>query len=193
MAKAKPISNLDCLAATGTNARALARVRLEDLYDWGQYVGSPYASKELHNLRIAAKRLRYTLELFEDALPVSCKLIVKELEQIQEELGGLHDCDVLIALLRLCLSAQDSGSAYAHALYSLQGRRVKTKLLFPPALVVSLLDPSAEPSAEERYGLEQLLLRQQGLRKERYEVFRRHWYVLQARDFRHEILHSLDV
>src|SRR5437867_403439 len=104
MAKAKPVTGLDPQASTGKNARIIARVRLEELYDWDRYVDNPERKRELHNLRIAAKRLRYTLEVFEDVLPEACKPIVKELEQIQEELGLLHDSDVMIALLQLCLS-----------------------------------------------------------------------------------------
>src|SRR3989442_13681465 len=108
MAKARPIQGLDVHASTGKNARIIARTRLEEMYAWDRYVDSPYHIRELHNLRIAAKRLRYTLEVFEDVLPEACKPLVKELEQIQEELGALHDSDVMIALLRLCLGSQDS-------------------------------------------------------------------------------------
>jgi CHAD domain-containing protein len=62
MAKAKPIRGLDSQASTGENARIIARTRLEELYSWSKYVDSPYHIRELHDLRIAAKRLRYTLE-----------------------------------------------------------------------------------------------------------------------------------
>ena len=111
MAKAKPITGLDPHAPTGKNARIIARVRLEEMYEWDSCVDNPYNIRELHNLRIAAKRLRYTLEIFEEVLPEASKSIVKELEQIQDELGALHDSDVMIALLRLCLGTQDSGVA----------------------------------------------------------------------------------
>src|SRR5712692_9667100 len=103
MAKARPITGLDAYAPTGKNARIIARIRLEDLYAWDSYVDSPLHIRELHNLRIAAKRLRYTLEIFEEVLPEACRAIIKELELIQEELGMFHDCDVMLALLRLCL------------------------------------------------------------------------------------------
>ena len=112
MAKAKPIQGLDAQAPTGNNARIIARVRLEEMYQWERYVDSPSHERELHNLRIAAKRLRYTLEIFEDVLPEACKPAIKELERIQEELGALHDSDVKIALLQRCLSSQNSGAPY---------------------------------------------------------------------------------
>src|SRR5579859_3932158 len=107
MAKAKPITGLDIQAPTGRNAALIVCTRLDELYTWSHFVDSAYAVRELHNLRIAAKRLRYTLEIFEDFLPGDCKPLVKELEQLQEELGQLHDSDVMIALLRLCLGRQE--------------------------------------------------------------------------------------
>ena len=192
MAKAKPITGLDPRAPTGKNARIIARVRLEEMYNWDRYVDNPYNIRELHDLRIAAKRLRYTLEIFEEVLPEASKSIVKELEQIQDELGALHDSDVMIALLRLCLGTQDSGVAYEDALVDAQKQYSKKQFILPPQLVAVLLDPASAPSAEERYGLEQMLLKQEQCRKEQYSAFRQHWYQLQARDFRREILDILD-
>ncbi len=184
MAKARPIKGLNPTAPTGQNARIISKVRLEELFSWKRYVDNPYRVRELHNLRIAAKRLRYTFEVFEEFLPEASRPIVKELEQIQEELGALHDCDVMIAMLRLCLGNQDAGPISDAA-------KQKEKPLVQPELVNDLLDPAVTPTAEERYGLESLLQRQEDLREEQYAAFRQHWYELQARDFRREILNIL--
>jgi len=192
MAKAKPITGLDPRAPTGKNARIIARVRLEEMYNWARYVDNPYNIRELHDLRIATKRLRYTLEIFEEVLPEASKSIVRELAQIQDELGAFHDSDVMIALLRLCLGSQDSGVAYEDALVDAQKQYSKKQFILPPQLVAVLLDRASAPSAEERYGLEQMLLKQEQCRKEQYSAFRQHWYQLQAREFRREILDILD-
>lgn len=192
MAKAKTISELDCQAPTGQMARLIAHVRLEELYDWVQYVDGPYNSKELHNMRIAAKRLRYTLEVFEDTLPKESKGIVQELTQLQDGLGLLHDSDVLIALLRLCLGSQESGASYQKALVRVQRQKKRKGFTLAPALVASVLSRTDSLSAEERYGLEQLLIAEQHTREERYLTFREHWSQLEARDFRQEVAHMLD-
>lgn len=191
MAKARPVTGLDPQAPVGKNARIIARARLEDLYSWDPYVDNPYNIRELHDLRIAAKRLRYTLEIFEDVLPEASKSIVEELTQIQDELGALHDSDVLIALLRLCLGSQDSAMAAGNVGAAKQQQK-KRKPLVPPELAARLLNPAVAPSAQERYGLEQLLQRQEELREQQYTAFRQHWYRLQARDFRRQILDLLD-
>ncbi|MFL5663001.1 MAG: CHAD domain-containing protein [Ktedonobacteraceae bacterium] len=192
MAKAKPIMGLVAQAPTGVNARVIVKERLEEMYAWDKYVDHPYSVHELHNLRIAAKRLRYTFEVFEDFLPEKCKAIVAEIAQVQDEVGALHDSDVMIALLRLCLESQDSGVAYEQALVEVEKQGSKKEALVPPAMVADLVDPGVAPIAEERYGLEEMLLKQQQMREERYVAFRQHWYQLQARDFRREILEILD-
>ncbi len=192
MAKARSITGLDMHAPTGENARIIVRTRLEDMYDWGKYVDDPYRVHELHNLRIAAKRLRYSLEIFGDVLPSACLTATKEVEQIQEELGTLHDSDVMIALLRLCLGSQDSGTGYEYVLSHVGSQQGKGHFTLDPDLVARLTNPQATPSAEERYGLEQALHRLQQRREEQYAAFRQHWYQLQGQDFRRKLLHILD-
>ncbi|HXL38017.1 MAG TPA: CHAD domain-containing protein [Ktedonobacteraceae bacterium] len=191
MAKAKALTALDPKAPTIQNARCIARIRLDEMSSWTADVDNPYEVGGLHNLRIAAKRLRYTLEIFEDVLPSTCQFIANELAQIQDELGALHDSDVMIALLRLCMGGEDAGSAYELALVKAGKQKSKGKLLLKPSLVANVLDPDVAPSAEQRYGLEQLLRKQLHVREEHYRMFRKHWYQLQARDFRREILDVL--
>lgn len=192
MAKARTITGLDCQETTGANARIIAMIRLEEMYRWAQYADHPYDVQGLHNLRIAAKRVRYTLEVFEDALPEACKSIVDELAQLQDELGAIHDSDVMVALLRLCLASQDSGAAYEQALAQVGKHPVKGKIIVPPDLIAKLVEPSTLPSDRERYGLEQLLQRRIQSREEEYNTFRQHWQALEARNFRREILEVLD-
>ena len=192
MAKAQPLPGLDPHAPTGQNARCIARTRLEEMYSWAADVDAPYEVRGLHNLRIAAKRLRYTLEIFEDVLPPACQSIADELSELQDELGALHDGDIMIALLRLCMGSEDAGITYEQALVKAGKQKGKGKLLLKPVLVAAVVDPNVAPSSGQRYGLEQLLLKQAQLREECYRVFRQHWYLLQACDFRREILDMLN-
>ncbi len=52
--------------------------------------------EEIHNLRIAAKRLRYSLELFRFGLPSGTGELIDEVKEIQEYIGDMHDADVMI-------------------------------------------------------------------------------------------------
>ena len=189
MAKAKNIKGLDAHAPVIENARIIARTRLDELYDWDRYVDEPYRIRELHNLRIAAKRLRYTFEVFEDVFPEQCQAFVDELTQIQDQLGALHDSDVMIALLRLCLAGQDS--ATQQQLHADKGQSGE-KPLVAHELVAYLLDAAVTPNAQERYGLEVFLKEQEQERERQYQQFRQHWYQLKKRDFHREMLAVLD-
>ncbi len=192
MAKARPIAGLNPQDATGKNAMVIAKVRLEDLYSWENYVDNPYNIVVLHNMRIAAKRLRYTFEVFEDVLPVASRTILKELVQLQEELGDLHDSDVMIALLRLCLSSHDTVTLPETMHLDGNNHRVHQKSIVSAELIADLLDPAAAPTAEERYGMEHFLLSQEQLREKRYEAFRQHWFALQAQDFKRQVQEVLE-
>lgn len=57
---------------------------------------NPFEIETLHDLRIAAKRLRYALELFQQCWGRSISGYAKRIARIQAALGNLHDCDVWI-------------------------------------------------------------------------------------------------
>jgi CHAD domain-containing protein len=57
---------------------------------------NPFEVEPLHDLRIAAKRLRYALELFQQCWGRSISGYAKRIARIQGALGDLHDCDVWI-------------------------------------------------------------------------------------------------
>jgi CHAD domain-containing protein len=54
----------------------------------------------LHALRIAFKRLRYTVESFEEVLGPEAKLVIKEIRGMQDHLGDLNDTRVVGDALR---------------------------------------------------------------------------------------------
>lgn len=192
MAKARPVQGLSSQAPLIDNVHLIVKARLDDLYQWSGFVEQPYAVHELHHLRIAAKRLRYTLELFASVLSAQTPMVIEELTRLQDMLGELHDHDVVIALLRLCLGGQDSGKAYEDMLLQAGKKGRKGNVALPPALVATLLNPQTSPDATERYGLECLLSSLQAQREKLYANFRQYWYYLQGRDFRREVLATLN-
>jgi CHAD domain-containing protein/transposase-like protein len=54
----------------------------------------------LHALRIAFKRLRYTMEFFEEVLGPEVKLVTKDIKGMQDHLGDLNDTRVVGEVLR---------------------------------------------------------------------------------------------
>lgn len=59
----------------------------------------PSTTETLHELRIAMKRLRYTVEFFEEAMSRETKPLLKQLAAAQDQLGEMHDADVAIVMI----------------------------------------------------------------------------------------------
>jgi len=73
----------------------LAAVRAYD--EWVSIPNPP--PERLHSLRIACKRLRYTLEYFREVLGPDTGTLIKSIVTIQDHLGNLQDAVVARALL----------------------------------------------------------------------------------------------
>lgn len=70
--------------------------RLENMLAYETYVTQPERIEELHAMRIAAKRLRYTMEVFEPLYQDDLKQPIKTVRKVQTLLGDIHDCDVWV-------------------------------------------------------------------------------------------------
>jgi CHAD domain-containing protein len=57
--------------------------------------GQIYAPEALHQVRIAAKKLRYSLEIADESGAVPCAATLRVIKRIQDALGRLHDLQVL--------------------------------------------------------------------------------------------------
>lgn len=73
--------------------------RLEAFLAYETIVEQPEKIEELHEMRIAAKWLRYTLETFAPLYSSQFKPHLQAVKSAQETLGDIHDCDVWIAFL----------------------------------------------------------------------------------------------
>jgi len=69
----------------------------------------------LHDLRIAAKWLRYTLEFVREALGPDVTPLVARVTAMQDHLGYLHDADVSAAMARTFLVEQAGGLSAAES------------------------------------------------------------------------------
>lgn len=70
--------------------------RVMEFIDGSPCLFHPYKIKRLHELRILAKRLRYSMELFARCGDKELEEMAKAVAQMQTALGELHDCDVWI-------------------------------------------------------------------------------------------------
>ena len=86
------------LAASETLAAQLATVRV-----WARFLPEADRPHEHHQLRIAVKRLRYSLDAFAEVLPAETRDNLPDLKAIQDTLGILHDQDVLFQSIEAAL------------------------------------------------------------------------------------------
>jgi CHAD domain-containing protein len=99
--KARKVKGLDPGGTLEDNARRLIAGRTREVLDLAAVAQDPAAVETLHDLRIAAKRLRYLLELTgPSCLGPSSQSVVKDLKGLQDVLGEIHDCDVQLPGLR---------------------------------------------------------------------------------------------
>jgi len=75
-------------------ARAVILGRLKELEKLSDGLFQPFEVETLHEMRIAAKRLRYAIELFQTCWGHSISAYAKRVARIQTALGDVHDCDV---------------------------------------------------------------------------------------------------
>jgi hypothetical protein len=104
MAKALAISGLNAAAPAYAGMPRMFSVRIAELWSWAEHLPYPDRVRELHDMRIAAKRLRYLFEFFEPCFGEEFKDRLKRFKQLQDYLGEIHDCDVWVNYLRAQLA-----------------------------------------------------------------------------------------
>ena len=73
--------------------------KLNELLFFEVFIFDPGRIKELHQMRISAKRLRYALEVFADLYKRKTDFALNTAREAQEYLGSIHDADVWIEFL----------------------------------------------------------------------------------------------
>ena len=180
MSRAWPVKNLDPAGIVDVNARRILAVRVAEFYSHAPALEKEDAVEELHNMRISAKRLRYSLELFRDLYGKTGEKQIDRVKQLQEELGHIHDIDVRIDLIEQELLAlaqeqiQTLSDSLSHAPADEQ-RAITTATLRPPP-------------DDPRRGLFAVLGRQHVARKEHRDALIGLWNKFAAEGFRADLV-----
>ncbi|MCK5272316.1 MAG: CHAD domain-containing protein, partial [Sedimentisphaerales bacterium] len=80
--------------------------KLDDLMAYQDCLANPHDYKRHHLMRIAAKRLRYTLEICRTVYSGRLDNIIKAIKKLQTLLGDIHDCDVRVGRLQTFLEEE---------------------------------------------------------------------------------------
>jgi CHAD domain len=117
--KARRVKGLDPDGTLADNLQRIVATRLDELCSFVPRALDPARIKALHDMRIAAKRLRYILEAgAEPCFGPYAQTAIKRAKDLQDLLGELHDCDVQLPRVRALqeeLRAADALEARARA------------------------------------------------------------------------------
>jgi hypothetical protein len=178
--KARRVTGLHPSAALGENAARVVRVRLEELCALASEALATDGEKALHDMRIAAKRLRYVLELTAFCFGPYARRATRRARELQELLGAIHDCDVLEPRVRAHMAALRDADASALA----------PALSWPP--VPGAAEPRLAPERRVSYGaLEALAVGQRARRNMLIAQLHRRWDALERGGFRARLLAAL--
>ena len=131
--------------------------RLQAISRYEPYVHNPDAVFEHHALRIAAKKLRYTLEAYAPLYRRDLKKPIARIKRLQDLLGDIHDCDVWIEQMSLAMVKQ---------------RARRHPQAGSPGAAISTIAP-----------LRRLLSNREKRRARVYRIFVRYWEALDRTSF----------
>jgi hypothetical protein len=121
--KARDVKGLDPSGPLADNVERIARTRLDELFAFAPAVLDPRKVRQLHDMRIAAKRLRYVLEVTEHLFGPYTTPALRRTKELQALLGELHDCDEMLPRVRRLIEAEAEAEADALRARAREGAR----------------------------------------------------------------------
>jgi CHAD domain-containing protein len=94
--KARRVEGLDPGGSLRANAGRIVATRLDEMRGFAERALDPASAAAQHEMRIAAKRLRYVLEITESCFGEEAVAARKAARELQGVLGDIHDCDVML-------------------------------------------------------------------------------------------------
>lgn len=116
--KARKVRHLDADGTLADNAQRLVAVRLDELCAFMPQAADEAEVTALHDMRIAAKRLRYVLEVTRECFGPYARTAAKRAKELQSLLGEIHDCDEHLPAVEAlidALRAEDAAAVRAAA------------------------------------------------------------------------------
>ncbi len=178
--KARRVKGLDPEGGLAVNAQRIVTVRLGELEALARPALEHGEPEALHDMRIAAKRLRYVLEITAPALGEAAHKAAKTAKALQDVLGDIHDCDE--TLPRVDARIARLREADADALRTAAGDGAKD------------LDPASAAEAPNRgqfRGLEALSAYLTARRAVLFERLTGEWAELEPQGFAADLLKAL--
>jgi CHAD domain-containing protein len=168
--KARRVKGLAPAMPLAEAAERIVRVRLAELCELAQGALEPEAVETLHDCRIAAKRLRYVLEITGPIFGPEVVAAGKRCRELQDLLGDLHDCDVMLPRIDALRAEVRAGDA---------------------AMLVHLGNGAAPPRADAYRGLERLAVELTAQRRRLFHQWLEAWAALERDRYRARLERAL--
>jgi CHAD domain-containing protein len=178
--RARRVKGLDPAGSLADNAERIVRTRLDELYSFTPKALNPKRVEALHDMRIAAKRLRYVLEITSFCFGSYASTATKRAKELQDLLGEIHDCDEMLPRVRQVQRELRDGDVDG---------------LLELGTDAEELDPAlgARVRHADAYGgLEVLAVWLEARRTLLFERFVERWKTLQRQAFRERLERALD-
>jgi hypothetical protein len=179
--KARKVSQLDPDATLADNARRIAAVRLDEVRSFAPRAFDPSEVEALHDMRIAAKRLRYVLEITGPALGPFARQGASTAKKLQDLLGEIHDCDVMLPRVH----AHTDRLRGEDAAWVRQAAGSRPKDLAPSAA-------RNTPNRARYRGLEALAVYLSARRAVLFDRFLREWETLESGGFAARLIEGMN-
>jgi hypothetical protein len=170
--KARRVKRLHPELALADAGERIVRVRLAELGGFMPRAADPSEVEALHDMRIAAKRLRYVLELLGPCFGPYARPAARHAKELQDVLGEIHDCDV--QLPRVLSDLERLREHDADALVALAGAAGELDLALA----------AQAPSRTAYRGLETLAVHTRARRDLLFARFLEQWTELERQAFR---------
>jgi len=170
--KARRIKGLAPEGPLADNLERTIRVRVDELFGFMPRALNPAEVEALHDLRIAAKRLRYILELSDHLFGPYAATAARRTKDLQDLLGEIHDCDVTLPRVEALIAAHQAAAADA----------VREAAGDAEDLDAALA--AVAPGGDDWRGLHALAIHLSARRILLFEAFLEHWAKLGREGFR---------
>lgn len=171
--KAAKVRGLKREAPLADSLQRIVETRLRELWAFMPGVQDPRRVSELHDMRIAAKRLRYCLEISTGLFGPYAAVALGRAKELQKVLGEIHDCDMTLPRVT-ALSAQAQAADVA-AVLAAAGQAAD----LDPALLAS-----SAPNVAAQRGLATTALYLRARRELLFARFLDLWLQLEREGFR---------
>ncbi len=179
--KARKVKRLDPEGTLADNLQRIIQVRLDELCGFMPEASDPEAVTALHDMRIAAKRLRYILEIGAPCFGPYAETAGKRTKDVQDLIGEIHDCDETIPRVLMLLEA-----AQAADVHVVRGRAPADAEDLDPQFAADA------PQADAYRGLHTILTFLRARREMLFARFLELWTDLERQGFRSRLEYALD-